>query len=124
MVNTEGYKNLIVWQKSDELVLLIYSQTKQFPKDELFGLTSQIRRASVSIPTNIVEGYARNSKTELRRFVVIALGSLAEVKYLLSLAVRLTYLDEKTYTSLKNRLEEIGRLLWKFYQSLSLASIH
>ena len=124
MVNTEGYKNLIVWQKSDELVLLIYSQTKQFPKDELFGLTSQIRRASVSIPTNIVEGYARNSKTQLRRFVVIALGSLAEVKYLLSLAVRLTYLDEKTYASLKNRLEEIGRLLWKFYQSLSLASIH
>ncbi len=77
---------LIVWQKSHELVLKIYKITKDFPKDEMYGLTSQIRRASVSIPSNIAEGKARGSNKEYKRFLLMARGSLEETKYQLLLA--------------------------------------
>ncbi len=113
-----GYKKLIVWQKADELVFLIYQITSTFPKSELYALVSQLRRASLSVPTNIVEGYARNSNPEFRRFVVIALGSLAETRYLLDVAVRLNYVDNKACQQTLFLSEEVGRLLWKFYQSL------
>jgi four helix bundle protein len=88
-----GYKKLLIWKKSDELAFAVFEITSQFPKFELFSLTSQLRRVSLSIPTNIVEGYARNSKTEFKRFVILALGSLAEVRYLLSVAERLHYVS-------------------------------
>ena len=78
-----GYKKLIVWQKADELAYQVYIETRNFPKEEIYGITSQLRRAALSVPTNIVEGYGRQSKNELRRFTNIALGSLAEVKYLI-----------------------------------------
>jgi four helix bundle protein len=71
-----NYKNLIIWQKSDELALQVYKLTDKFPKHELFGITSQLRRAVLSIPINIVEGYNRKSKKELHRFIDIALGHL------------------------------------------------
>jgi four helix bundle protein len=76
------YKNLIVWQKSNELALRVYKLTEDFPKKETFGITSQLRRAALSIPTNIVEGYGRRSKTELSHFIDMARGSLAETEYL------------------------------------------
>jgi four helix bundle protein len=113
-----GYKKLIVWQKSDELALLIYKTTIDFPKSELFSITSQLRRSALSIPTNIVEGYARNSRKEFKRFVIIALGSLAEVKYLLSVAYRLKYLSTDTNNDITVLAEDIGKLLWKFYKTL------
>jgi four helix bundle protein len=118
MEESAGYKKLIVWQKADELTLLVYKETQVFPKSELFALTSQLRRASLSVPTNIVEGYARNSKPEFKRFVVIALGSLAEVKYLLSVAFRLHYLSNKQYSDIVLLTESVGQLLWKFCKSL------
>lgn len=118
MQESAGYQKLLVWQKADELTLRIYKETQPFPKSELFALTSQLRRASLSVPTNIVEGYARNSKTEFKHFVVIALGSLAEVKYLLSVAVRLRYLSSDRYEALRVLGESTGQLLWKFYCSL------
>lgn len=112
------YKRLLVWQKADELVLQIYKMTTQFPPHEIYGITSQLRRAAVSVPTNIVEGVGRQSKKELKRFVTISLGSLAETEYLLELCLRLGYLTEEDYKHLENLRDSVGGLLWKFYQSL------
>jgi len=113
------YKDLIVWQKADILALEIYKTTKKFPKDELYGITSQLRRAALSVPTNIVEGYARKGDKELARFVNIAIGSLAETEYLLTFAQRLGYLEAKDYEKLSSLRSEVGKLLWKFYQTVS-----
>lgn len=114
-----NYKELIVWQKADELAIQIYKMSKHFPKDELYGLTSQIRRAALSIPTNIVEGYARKGDKELARFVNIAIGSLAETEYLLDFCNRLGYLDEKEYARIEYLRSEVGKLLWNFYKKLA-----
>ena len=102
---------LIVWQKSHELVLKIYEITKSFPKDEQFGLTSQIRRAVVSIPSNIVEGKARGSNKDYKRFLLIARGSLEEVKYQLLLAKDLKYIDEVSYKENLKPADETGKML-------------
>jgi len=112
-----NYKDLIVFQKSDELAYQIYKATDKFPKSELFGLTSQIRRAALSIPTNIVEGYARKSKKELAQFVNIALGSHAETEYLFDFSKRLGYFKSDT-SHIESLLAEVGRLLWSFHRSL------
>lgn len=102
---------LVVWQKGHELVLKIYEATKDFPRDELFGLTSQIRRAAVSIPSNLVEGKARGSNNDYKRFLLIARGSLEETKYQLLLAKDLKYIDENKYIELQNLAKDVGRLL-------------
>jgi four helix bundle protein len=102
---------LVVWQKSHELVLNIYEISKGFPKDEQFGLTSQIRRASVSVPSNIVEGKARGSNKEYKRFLLIARGSLEELKYQLLLAKDLHYINENTYESILKLTDEVGKML-------------
>ena len=102
---------LIVWQKSHELVLKIYETTKDFPKDEMFGLTSQIRRAAVSIPSNIVEGKARGSNKDFNRFLLIARASLEEVKYQLLLAKDLKYISDVKYEEIFNNMDEVGKLL-------------
>ena len=102
---------LVVWQKSHELTLNIYEITKNFPKEELFGLTSQIRRAAVSIPSNIVEGKARGSNKEYKRFLLVARGSLEEIKYQLLLAKDLKYIDEQKYKDVLNLSKDVGRLL-------------
>lgn len=112
-----GYQRLLVWKKADELMFSVYHITAQFPKSEIFSLTSQLRRAALSIATNIVEGYARNSRKEFKRFLVIALGSLAETKYLLHVAFRLGYLTKQTYEEVTKLTDEEGRLLWSFYRS-------
>jgi len=92
-----NYKDLTVFQKADELAFKIYKMTKRFPKDEMFGISSQIRRAALSIPTNIVEGYARNNKNELRQFIRIALGSHAEIEYLYNFSKRLGLHEERYF---------------------------
>jgi four helix bundle protein len=113
-----GYKSLVVWQKSDELAFQIYLSTKNFPKEETYGLTSQLRRAALSVPANIAEGYSRQGQNELRYFVNIALGSLAETRYLLDFSLRLEYIAPEKYKELSDLASEVGRLLWKFYKSL------
>ena len=110
---------LIVWQKSHELVLIIYEITKNFPKEELLGLTSQIRRAAVSIPSNIVEGKARGSDKDYKRFLLIARGSLEELKYQLLLAKDLLYMDEKKYNEILKLSKDVGRLLNGLIRSLN-----
>lgn len=94
-MQVKSYKDLIVWQKSMDLVAMVYQVTKMFPKEELYGLTNQLRRAAVSIPSNIAEGQARNSTAEFRNFLSIARGSLAEVETQLLIAERLNYLGSE-----------------------------
>lgn len=114
-----NYKKLIAWQKSDELAFEVYKITKGFPKEELYAITSQIRRAALSIPTNIVEGYARKGDKELAHFINISLGSLAEVEYLLEFSKKLGYLSEKDYTIIETLRDEVGKLLWNFYKKVT-----
>ena len=102
---------LIVWQKAHELVLKIYETTKDFPREEMFGLTSQIRRAAVSIPSNIVEGKARGFNKEYKRFLLMARGSLEEVKYQVLLAKDLQYIDEEAYKEIIELAKKVGKLL-------------
>jgi len=90
----KGHKNLIIWQKAMELVEDIYKDTSTFPKDEIYGLTSQMKRASISIPSNIAEGAARNSDKEFRQFLYISLGSLSEIETQILIANRLNFLTE------------------------------
>lgn len=116
MEQVAGYRKLLVWQKADQLVLLVYTLTAQFPKHEIFSLTSQLRRAALSIATNIVEGYARNSSNEFHRFLSISLGSLAETKYLLSVGERLGYIKKDAFGDATNIADEVGRLLWSLYR--------
>lgn len=117
-MHRHGYQKLIMWQKADELAFLIYKITNVFPKSELFGLTSQLRRAAVSVACNIAEGYGRQNKKELRHFLNIALGSLAEVDYLLSFVLRLQYISDSDYKNLEDLRREIGAMLWRFYKNL------
>ena len=113
----QGYKRLIAWQIADELAWKAYLLTDKFPKHELFGLSSQLRRAVLSVPLNIVEGYARNSKNEFRRFLKISLGSLAETDYLLQFVLKRKYISEGDYKSVSELRERCGQLLWKLMKS-------
>ena len=111
MKYTDGYKSLNVYKKADELVFAIYTVTKEFPRSELFGLISQIRRASVSIVANLVEGWARKTKPDKTRMYYISRGSLTEVEYYIDLSRRLEYIDENKYILLENLRTDVARLL-------------
>lgn len=112
----DRWKSLEVWQLADVLAKHIYRATKDFPKDESYGLTSQLRRAALSVPTNLVEGYSRRGDRELARFIDIALGSLAEVKYLLHFSNGLGYLNVGESNDLAEGANNLGAKLWKFYE--------
>jgi four helix bundle protein len=107
-MKSQSFKELIVWQKAHQFVLAVYRMTKSFPKEELFGLTSQFRRAAVSIPANIVEGYRKRGKADKVRFFNISEGSLEECKYYLILAKDLGYATTENESGLA---EEISKLL-------------
>jgi len=107
----KNYRDLIVWQKALRLVTEIYRHTKSFPKDEIYGLTSQIRRSSVSIPSNIAEGYGRNSTQDYIRFLRIANGSLFELQTHLEIARNLDFLSYEKFTELYDLSREIERML-------------
>jgi len=113
MANTyqSGYRQLAVWQKSMDLAVEVYRCTKSFPNDELFGLTSQMRRASVSVPSNISEGKGRYSRGELVHFLFNGRGSLLELQTQITLAGRLGYLPERQSLKLEERSAEVGRML-------------
>ncbi|MCK4643354.1 four helix bundle protein [bacterium] len=103
---------------ADKLAHKIYDISFQFPQEEIYGLTSQITRAALSVPTNIVEGYTRISRPELKHFCSITLGSLGETGYLLDFSLKRKYISQTDYTEVKNLHQETGALLWKFYHSL------
>ena len=113
-----GYKKLRVWTEAHKLVLLIYQITKTFPKDEIFGIISQIRRAAVSVVANIVEGQARASKKEFLQFLYVANGSLVEVEYYLELTKDLRYLTENQYREIRRQQIVVGNLLNGLIKSL------
>jgi len=107
----QRFTDLIVWQRSHALVLQVYRLTKSFPSDERFGLTSQLRRAVLSVPTDIAEGSKRQTNPEYARFLNIAEGSLAETEYLLMVSRDLGYLSAATTTPALAEAEEIARML-------------
>jgi four helix bundle protein len=113
------HKDLDVWKQSIELVTIIYEVTKSFPKEELFGITSQIRRAAVSIPSNIAEGAARNHNNEYRQFLYIALGSGAELDTQLIISNNLSYLSDKDLEQVVNKLTSISKMLQGLIKSIS-----
>lgn len=106
-----SYKELIVWQKSIQLVTDIYKLTKTFPKEEVYGLSSQMQRAVVSIPSNIAEGNDRNSSKEFSQFLRIARGSLAELETQIIISEKLEYTNKDQITPILNNCYEIGRMI-------------
>ena len=105
------WKDLKVWQKAHALVVEVYRLTSTFPKEELYGLTSQLRRSSSSVPANMVEGQSRNTTKEYLQFLYNARGSLEETRYHLLLAHDLEYLEEETYVRLEGQYEEVSKML-------------
>lgn len=106
-----SFKDLIVWQKSHQLVLKIYSTTSNFPKEEIYALSNQMRRATVSIPANIAEGFRKKTLANKLNYLSHSEGSLEEVKYYLILAKDLTYITTDEYEELTNQCEEISKLI-------------
>ena len=114
----KNYKALNVWQKSYTLCLPIYKITKGFPKDEIYGLTSQIRRSAVSIPSNIAEGYGRKTTIEYVRFLYIAYGSVCELETQIMISGDLSYVEKESLGKLKGELGDIERMLKALIKSL------
>jgi four helix bundle protein len=112
------FKDLTVWQEAMNLVEMIYRQTKNFPKEEMYGMTSQIRRAAVSIPANIAEGNGRKSRKEYLQFLSIANGSVSELDTHLLIAERLNFLPKEIAEPLQTQLQSVGRLLSALRKSL------
>ena len=106
-----SFEKLLVWQTSIDLAKIIYTITSKFPKDEVYGLSSQIRRAVVSVSSNIAEGYVKYSAKEQVRFTEIAYGSLMEVLNQIIIAREIEYINEDNYLKVRNGVEEISRML-------------
>jgi|SRR3972149_11242932 len=109
MINS--YKDLIVWQKAFKLSLDVYEVTKKFPKEEVYGLTSQMRRCAISIPSNIAEGYARHRRLEYIQFLQIAFASGAELETQLLISKEIGYVTQKDFESLSPQLDEVMKML-------------
>lgn len=116
------YKKINAWERSHRFFLGIYELTEQFPSDEKFGIISQLRRAALSIPTNIAEGCGRSTERELVRFMDIASGSASEVDYLLYLAMELNYIDQDQYDTASNELTEIRKMISGYIKTVRKAN--
>lgn len=114
----ESYKDLLVYQKAYKLTLAVYQVTKKYPKEEIFGLVSQMRRSAVSIPCNIAEGYRRGHRREYIQFLHIARGSCGEIETLLSLSKDLGFIDPKNFDALYREQDEVSRMLYALTRSL------
>jgi four helix bundle protein len=114
----KDFRQLKLWEKAHQLTLAVYKVTKGFPKEGLYGLTSQIRRSSMSIPTNIAEGCGRNTDAEFARFLQISMGSASETEYQLILARDLEFLSKEAHEKLHMDVEEVKRMLASLLKTL------
>lgn len=112
------FRNNILLEKADKLAHLIYSLTKKFPKEEIFGITSQLRRASLSVPLNIVEGFARRGDKSYKQFLLISYGSVKETKYLLSFCYKEYLLSDDEFKEYDDLAEECAKMLWKTIETV------
>ena len=118
-MSLKNYKELKVWQKAYELCLRVYKITKQFPKDEMYGLISQIRRAAVSIPSNISEGYGRKTTREYVHSLYVAYGSICELETQILISHDLDYIGSGTFDKLQEEIGDVERMLKGLIKSLS-----
>jgi four helix bundle protein len=114
----KDYRKLVVWDKAHKLVLFIYNVTQTFPKEERYGLTSQIRRAATSTPTNIAEGCGKSTQKDFAHYLEIAFASMQEVQYLSFLSFELKYLDAMAFTTLENNIDEVKAMLMRLIQKV------
>jgi four helix bundle protein len=114
----KDFRSLKVWQKSHKLTVLVYEITKSFPKEEIYGLTSQIRRSSASIPTNLAEGCGRGSDKDFKRFVQIAMGSASETEYLFLFCHELKMVSDENFNNFSEQIEETKKMLASLIKSL------
>lgn len=117
MVKT--YRDLVIWQKAMQFAPLVYQVTKAFPKDEIFGLVSQMRRCVVSIPSNIAEGFSRKSRKDYNRFLQIAMGSIFEIQTQLEIALNLGYLNQEMFDKVYADSRELERMLSSFSKKMT-----
>jgi len=117
-MKTKNYRDLLAYQKSYKVALLVYEVTSEFPSSEMYGLVSQMRRAGVSVPSNISEGYRRGSQKEYAQFLKISLGSNSELETQLSLSRDLGFIDKDKFKELYELNEEVGRLLSSYISRL------
>jgi len=114
----KDFRELKVWEKAHQLVIDFYAESQSFPREEIYGLTAQLRRSAVSVPSNIAEGCGRDGDADLARFLQIAMGSASEMEYQLLLAFDLGYLKREAYDRLNERIREVKRMLASFLQTL------
>jgi four helix bundle protein len=124
VVSGQTYRDLTVWQKAIDLVESVYRTTQGWPKEELYGLTNQVRRAAVSVPSNVAEGQGRHSPKEFLHHLSIAEGSLHEVETHLLISYRLRYIDEASCDALMYRTAKVGRLLHGLVRHLTARLVH
>jgi len=117
----ESYRQLIAWQKSMDLVEAVYRCTRHFPREEMYCLTVQVRRAAISVASNIAEGQARHSQKEFHHFLTLARGSLVEIETQIEIAARLKYVDAAETGALLERCAELGRILNGLIASIATA---
>jgi four helix bundle protein len=120
----KDFRTLNVWQKSHKLAIMVYQLTRNFPKEELYGITSQLRRAVISIPTNIAEGCGRGSDKDFAKFAQIAIGSASESEYLILLSNELGYIDKDNFDDLTEKICEIKRMLTSLIKNLHKSTDH
>jgi len=118
MSKIKNFRDLNIWKLGIEIVERVYKATKNFPKDELYGLTSQMRRCAVSIPSNIVEGFARKHNKEYKQFLYIALGSCAELETQIEISLRLRYLTQSDHKELLEKINHITRMIMNLQKCL------
>ncbi len=114
-----NYKELKIWQKSVDLAVKVYQMTKDFPKEELYGITSQIRRSAISVASNIAEGAGRNSKKDFNNFLGISNGSTCELETQLIIAQKVDFIDKRALESVQQEIVEIQKMNWSLKKSLT-----
>ena len=115
----KSFRDLIIWQKGITLVKDVYKETQDFPKEELYGLTNQIRRSAISIPSNISEGHIRKHRAEFRQFLSISLGSLAELETQILISRELNYISNETTEKLIDQMHSLGRMIRALMKKLT-----